>query len=137
MKKHDKNLSLYPGEEEDRMRPSAENMWELNGEDSRKRKLIVKAWVIYWDRDFDGEILHCREGELKFAEFWGRLLVAADKYCVEDLISLGASRLTERLSVWSAPTMLKYASLASHAKRERLGSYRWRVLVRKLLRCAV
>lgn len=55
--------------------------------------------------------LHCQEWEVMFARFWGRLLCAADKYCVDDLAELCSQRMLSRLSVWNAATMLGFAVL--------------------------
>eukprot|EP00928_Gymnodinium_smaydae_P048032 TRINITY_DN32080_c0_g1_i1.p1 TRINITY_DN32080_c0_g1~~TRINITY_DN32080_c0_g1_i1.p1 ORF type:complete len:547 (-),score=75.53 TRINITY_DN32080_c0_g1_i1:82-1572(-) len=76
-------------------------------------------WYIRLERDFETAILHSKDGEIKFAEFWGRLLVAADKYCVEDLVKACSERMIQRVSVWSASTMLQFACLAKQHSLKR------------------
>lgn len=53
-------------------------------------------------------------GEAEFAQFWGRLLLAADKYDVAGLAALCVKRMLERISPWSATIMLRFACQANN-----------------------
>lgn len=59
-------------------------------------------------------------GEVQYARFWGQLLCAADKYCVDSLISLCEERLIQRLSLWSAVPMLQCACLTGRLSLKQL-----------------
>lgn len=71
--------------------------WTLNydhdgGDPDKPTTIELSEWRIYLERqDYQCAILHCKDGELKFARCWGRLLEAADKYCMDDLLKQCAS----------------------------------------------
>lgn len=95
--------------------------WECEDQNELKDTDTVefKDGYLIWSCSDGVALLHCRDGELHFARSWGQLLCAADKYCVNGLVDLCANRMRERLSVWSAATMLQYACSANQEQLKR------------------
>lgn len=105
------------------MKPVSPGHWEADGRNGGGTLLVTNGRVVIRRRRLSWAdrhlYLHCREWEIQFAKFWGRLLCAADKYCVDDLTSYCTERVLPRLSVWSAATMLHFASLTSQTQLKR------------------
>jgi len=78
--------------------------------------ITVKEWRAHVWIESDGsgpDVCVCKEWEMQCCQFWGRLLVAADKYCIDDLAALCAEHMIDRIGVWSASTMLHLACSAN------------------------
>ena len=65
------------------------------------------------------------------------LLFILPGFVTEIYYAFASHETVGRRKVYTAMRKRQAEGLYSHAKHERLGSYRWRVLVRKLLRCTV
>ena len=88
-------------------------VWEGVDEHGDKVTIRYEEGALRWSAPYGESCLHCKDGELQFAKSWGELLRAADKYQIADLIELCATHMVQRISIWSATTMLQYACSAN------------------------